>query len=163
MMKCEKNTLKTNINYESIPRHEHCTGISLETSRSEVCKSEFLYLKRKGIEKVLSSGSFYTLTYLIENHLKKNGLEKDTRILELRRILTGLILEFTITDDLDWIAGIEDLRFVDLEDSYQYQAALSSNCDLFLTLNERDFKKVKQSPLQICVPSAFLIQYNIDN
>ena len=130
---------------------------------AETIKTIFHYLNQKKIVKAISAGSFYTLTYLIESFLKKEELGKEDRIMKLRRILKGLLTEYIVTCDLDWEKSIDDSRFTDLEDSYQYQAALSSNCDLFLTLNERDFKKVKQSPLQICVPSAFLIQYNIDN
>lgn len=114
------------------------------------------------IEKMISSGSFYTLTYLIESYLKKEGWEKETRILELRRILKGLLCEYMIAGDLDWEAGVEDSRFADLEDSYQYQAALSSGCDLLLTLNVQDFKNViSDSSLHVCSPSEFVDKYPV--
>lgn len=48
----------------------------LKRQEAKSVKAIFLYLKRKGIEKVLSSDSFYTLTYLIENHLKKTVWKK---------------------------------------------------------------------------------------
>ena len=59
-----------------------------------------LILNRMDIEKVLSCDSFYTLTYLIESYLKKEKLEKDKRISELRRILNGLLLEYYIESEI---------------------------------------------------------------
>lgn len=111
------------------------------------------------IEKVLSCDSFYTLTYLIESYLKKEKLEKDKRISELRRILNGLLLEYYIESEIDWKAGIDDIHFTDIEDSYQYQAALSSGCDVLLTLNTRDFQHATSASLKIYSPSEFLAEY----
>ena len=82
--------------------------------------------------------------------------------MKLRRILKGLLAEYIIIGDLDWEKSIDDWRFTDLEDSYQYQAALVSECDVFLTLNIRDFKQVISSApdaMQVCSPDGFIARY----
>ena len=43
-----------------------------------------------------------------------------------------MLAEYIIIGDLDWEKGIDDWRFTDLEDSYQYQAALVSECDVYI-------------------------------
>lgn len=129
---------------------------------AESIKTIFCYLNSKKISKVISAGSFYTLTYLIENYLKKEDLRKEDRVKKLRRIMKSLLIEYGIVGNLDWEKGIEDLRFTDLEDSYQYQAALISGCDVLITLNVRDFSQVVSldvNALQICSPSDFIIKY----
>lgn len=130
---------------------------------AETIRRIFHYLSRMDVEKVLSCGSFYTLTYLIENYLKKDGLEKDERISELRRILNGLLLEYHIESGISWKAGIDDIHFNDIEDSYQYQAALSSGCDVLLTLNIHDFQHVSPTLLKIYTPVEFLAEYGDNN
>ncbi|WP_296261888.1 PIN domain-containing protein [uncultured Phocaeicola sp.] len=142
------------------------TNIILEflfkRKEAETIKTIFHYLNQKKIVKAISAGSFYTLTYLIESFLKKEELGKEDRIMKLRRILKGLLAEYIIIGDLDWEKGIDDWRFTDLEDSYQYQAALVSECDVFLTLNVRDFKQIISSDtdaIQVCSPDDFIVQY----
>lgn len=129
---------------------------------AETIKTIFHYLNQKKVVKAISAGSFYTLTYLIESFLKKEELGKEDRIMKLRRILKGLLAEYIVVCDLDWEKGIDDTRFTDLEDSYQYQAALVSECDVFLTLNIRDFKQVISSApdaMQVCSPDGFIARY----
>ena len=47
----------------------------------------------------ISVGSFYTLTYLLELHLKRNGFsDKEQRIGKLREILEGILDTFAIAD-----------------------------------------------------------------
>ena len=142
------------------------TNILLEflfkRKEAETIKTIFHYLNQKKVVKIISAGSFYTLTYLIENYLKKEELRKEDRIMKLRRILKGLLTEYIITCDLDWEKSIDDSRFTDLEDSYQYQAALASGCDVFLTLNIRDFKQVTFSDIdamRVYSPDDFIAQY----
>lgn len=139
------------------------TNIILEflfkRKEAEAIRNIFHYLDQRKIEKFVSAGSFYTVTYLIDNHLKKEGFEKGMRIETLRRILSTLFLEYTIVGALDWKAGIEDPAFDDIEDSYQYQAALYAKCDVLITLNAKDFKYAKSKKLQTCTPTDFVTTY----
>lgn len=127
----------------------------------ENVKEVFRILSRQKAEKVISAGGFYTLTYLIEVYLKRSGLRKEERIVELRRILSGLLAEYTVQGEINWEAGLKDYRFDDLEDSYQYQSALSTKCDILLTLNEKDFRKADSGALRIYTPSDFLETYRL--
>ena len=50
--------------------------------------------------------------------------------------------------------------FKDLEDSYQYQAALNCEADVLLTINIKDFDGVKdQQQIMIMTPQTFVEKY----
>ncbi|MEJ8762403.1 PIN domain-containing protein [Phocaeicola sp. HCN-40430] len=114
--------------------------------------------------KYLSCGSIYTLTYLIERALKNSDIDTKERESKLRGILTRIVLDYSIIENLDWLKAIKDSCFSDIEDSYQYQAALSAKCDVLLTLNDRDFKQIKESNnLIVLTPSEFIDQFCKNN
>lgn len=51
-------------------------------------------------------------------------------------------------------------KFKDLEDSYQYQAALNCDADVLLTINIKDFDGVKdKQQIKIMTPQTFVEQY----
>ena len=77
--------------------------------------------------------------------------------------MNGLLLEYHIESGISWKAGIDDIHFNDIEDSYQYQAALSSGCDVLLTLNIHDFQHVSPTLLKIYTPVEFLAEYGDNN
>lgn len=89
----------------------------------------------------VSTGSFYTLTYLTERTLKAQGMANPERLSELRRILTMLLSALEIVDirKQELKDAIEDEGFLDLEDSYQLQAARVASCDCLITDNIKDF------------------------
>lgn len=91
----------------------------------------------------ISNGSFYTLTYLIDCNLKKQGFANPDRLAKLRDALNKLLNLFQIAElnVADFVKGVNDFNFSDLEDSYQYQAAKKSNCDFLVTINTTDFPK----------------------
>lgn len=107
----------------------------------------------------ISIGSFYTLTYLLELHLKRNGFEdKESRIVRLREILQNVLDVFSVSDIFasDLLDSIRDDSFTDLEDSYQFRAALAAECDYLITINARDFKDADTSHVKVLLPSEFL-------
>ncbi len=75
----------------------------------------------------------FILYHLIELDLKHNGYtDKPVRIARLREILNEVLDTFYIPE-LNWnvlFEGVNNLSFNDLEDSYQYEAACNSFCDL---------------------------------
>ena len=74
--------------------------------------------------------------------------------------LNILLSEYEIIGRLDWEAAVNDQRFSDIEDSYQYQAALSADCDVLLTLNVHDFKYISSDKeISILTPAEFLDKY----
>lgn len=110
----------------------------------------------------MSANSFYTLTYLLELDLKHKGYtEKDKRVERLREILNGILSTFIIPE-LDWTIlknGVNNIFFSDLEDSYQYEVAVKSSCDVFLTDNISDFKYADQRVIEILPPTKETIKY----
>ena len=107
----------------------------------------------------ISVGSFYTIIYLIDGHLKKSGLFNPERLALLRKILEGILTQFKVVSITDLQSAILDERFSDLEDSCQYYTALSANCDFLLTLNERDFKNVISNRICVLTPERFWTEY----
>lgn len=97
-------------------------------------------IKRK-IEGFINSGSFNNITYIAELQLKKNGMGKMERIATLRLILNETLDHLSIVsqDNDDFLEGINNAEFSDLEDSYQYQAFNKANCDYLVTINTQDF------------------------
>jgi len=110
--------------------------------------------------RVLSVGSFYTITYIVERFLKSQDIHKPELVEQQRYILSKLLEVFEI-QDLDYSRlsdGVSDKDFTDLEDSYQYQCAIKAQCDVLLTINKKDF--TTQSPLtKVLTPKEFIDEY----
>lgn len=139
------------------------TNILLEyfcnRAQARVVEKILQYIEEKKIEGYISVGSFYTIIYLIDGHLKKSGLFNPERLALLRKILEGILTQFKVVSITDLQSAILDERFSDLEDSCQYYTALSANCDFLLTLNERDFKNVISNRICVLTPERFWTEY----
>lgn len=132
----------------------------LKRKEGDKVRDILLWSHENHVEKFLSSGSFYTLTYLIEKYLKNQGAQNaQNRRHELTCILSGLLQEYKIIGETDWGKALSDVRFSDLEDSYQYQTAVNAGCNVLLTLNIRDFKQITDSPISIMTPEEFVNKY----
>lgn len=132
----------------------------LKRKEGDKVRDILLWSHENHVEKFLSSGSFYTLTYLIEKYLKNQGAQNaQNRRHELTCILPGLLQEYKIIGETDWRKAINDVRFSDLEDSYQYQTAVNAGCNVLLTLNIRDFKQITDSSISIMTPEEFVNKY----
>lgn len=115
--------------------------------------------EKNGWECYISVGSFYTLTYLIELHLKRNGYsDKSLRIEKLREMLINILSTFSIADIFsdDLIDSVNNFDFTDLEDSYQYKAAMKAECNYLITININDFKCADTTNMKIMTPADFL-------
>ncbi len=115
--------------------------------------------EENGWECYISVGSFYTLTYLIELHLKRNGYsDKDQRIEKLREMLANVLSAFSIADIFseDLIESVNNHGFTDLEDSYQFKAAVKAGCNYLITININDFKGADTTSVKIVTPADFL-------
>ena len=55
--------------------------------------------------------------------------------------------------------GIVDIQFSDLEDSLQYQTALMEGCDIFITLNIKDFKGAEPNLIRVLTPQQFVEEF----
>jgi len=110
--------------------------------------------------RVLSVGSFYTITYIVERFLKSQGIH-NPKLIECQRDILSQLLEVFEIRDLDHSSlkhGVADNDFTDLEDSYQYQCALNANCDVLLTINKKDFT-TQSSSIKVLTPKEFIDEY----
>lgn len=110
----------------------------------------------------ISVGSFYTITFIIEKYLRKEtDLSANQRLGKLREILLSILSDFNIAplSYHNLKNGVNDNNYIDLEDSYQCQAALSSQCDVLLTINKKDF--VSSENLYVCTPQEFIEKYSV--
>lgn len=108
----------------------------------------------------VSVGGFYTITYIIEKYLRKETrLSVEQRIDKLRVILLSILSDFSLASlPLDSLKqAVNDYRYIDLEDSYQYQAALYSQCDVLLTINKKDFSS--SDNLIVCTPREYIEKF----
>lgn len=107
------------------------------------------------LEAVISTGSAYTLCYLIRMGLKRSGVYRPEQTDRLRDIMNG-VLELVSVIDLNHEeigAAINNSQFDDLEDSLQHQCAVVHNCDFLITVNTRDFNC---DDIQVLTPESFL-------
>ena len=128
-----------------------------QRTQADLCSKIFDWLDRTGNEGYISIGSFYTITFLSERLLHHQGINRPELTQRLRTILEGVLQEFSIwpasTEEL--LEGVHDSTFEDLEDSYQYHAAITSGCSVLITINIRDFAKVDTTTVRVLTPQEF--------
>lgn len=113
------------------------------------------------VECYVSSGSFYTLTYLIGSNFKDQKITNPRRLKKLREVLHQLLSLFHIwsIEQADFVNAVNDLAFKDLEDSYQYQTAISAQCAVLLTINKKDFVHSNQESIEVLTPQEYAEKY----
>lgn len=109
----------------------------------------------------ISEGSFYTITFLVDRLLRKMQIYNPERLEKERKTLLRIISTFHISTASreGLIRGVLDEKFNDLEDSYQFQAALNCHADCLLTINIKDFKNADTENLKIMTPQDFVASY----
>lgn len=136
-----------------------------QRAQADIVGSAFDVMEEKGWAKFISAGSFYTLTYLAERILHKQGMARPELTVKLREILNGILDKFDVAaiggEALG--EGVNDDNFSDLEDSYQFQAAHESGCDVIVTLNVKDFPSANAYGISIVTPRQFYTKYCMDN
>jgi predicted nucleic acid-binding protein len=106
----------------------------------------------------MSAGSFYTILYVVDKYINKElHIEKKTRVAFLRNLAQGLLKEYHVVehDNESLLCSINDMRFSDLEDSCQLQAAVSAGCQYLLTFNSKDYP-ITDDHVEIMTPEQFL-------
>lgn len=109
----------------------------------------------------ISEGSFYTLSYLVDKLMRRNNIYNPERVEKDKEILRGVLDLFRVTHagETGLKKILDDNTFTDLEDGFQYQAALACQADVLLTINIKDFKKANQSLIKIMTPQDFADSY----
>ena len=113
-------------------------------------------------EAVISTGSAYTLCYLIRMGLKRSGVYRPEQTEQLRDIMNNVLDLVSVIDlDHDGIGlAINNSQFDDLEDSLQHQCAVVHNCDVLITVNTRDFVC---DDILVLSPESFLEKFDKDD
>lgn len=109
------------------------------------------------VDACISSGSVYTITYLMEMSLKKNGVEKPERLAMVREQLSLLLFKIrvaTVTNPI-FHSSLANQGFDDLEDAYQYHTAIAANCSFLVTQNLKDFP-TDNGPIIVRSPVEFV-------
>lgn len=97
-----------------------------------------------------SSGSIYTIAYILQKTIKNSN--------ELREALKGILGIITIQNcnQKTYLEACNN-HIDDLEDSFQYETAMSNiEIEYFITGNLKDFKTVSKGILKILNPAQFL-------
>ena len=131
-------------------------------------RCQFLYVRQifnaiedKRHEGFISSGSFYTIAYVMEMEMKRNGVKNPEKLKKNRDYLCAVLdlVSIVSANGLGYRNGVMDENFSDLEDSFQYQCAIASNCDVLLTINTPDFKGADKNRIMVMSPEDFVKQY----
>jgi len=133
----------------------------LNRQNSHVAQSALDLLAAKRMAAYISSPSFCTMIYLLEQGFKEMRMFNPAR-LECMRERLNTILDCFRVIDLPSTAlrqGVNDTGFADLEDACQYQAAKRAKCDVLVTFNVSDFRNSSGDVL-IMTPSIFISHYN---
>ena len=112
-------------------------------------------------ELCMSSGGFYTITYLITMGLKKKGIYKPEQTAVLTRALNAILCLANIIDvSHSYIEkAVNDENFIDKEDGFQYYCALENDCDIIVTINIKDYKTADGENIKVISPSEFSSTY----
>lgn len=106
-------------------------------SQADVIDEILIVAEENGWQKYISIGSFYTLTYLVERLLRRSKISNPELVERQREILNDILASFYVVPLTASLLrqGVNDSRFLDLEDSYQYRTAVLADCDCILTIN----------------------------
>ncbi len=117
-------------------------------------------LKDEKADLYMSVGGFYTMLFLIDKYLRRElVLTGEVRIAALRSLAMKILKAISVVehDNESLLRGVEDMQFKDIEDSCQYQAAVTAGCDCIITYNVKDYPRL---PMPVLSPSDFLHEFN---
>ena len=93
--------------------------------------------------------------------MRLNGIHEPEKTVLVKEALTKILLTFRITCTSE--RGFKDIllrsSFKDLEDGYQYGAAINCSADVLLTVNKKDFVSVANSGLLILTPKEYISRF----
>ena len=123
----------------------------------DVAHRLFEVLQDQGHTLYISSGSFYSMVFLVDKYLKKElGIYGDDRIVAVRQMMSSILKVVCVAghDNASLLQGINDKRFSDLEDSCQHQAAVKAGCDCLISFNLKDY--ANGASVKAMTPAEFL-------
>lgn len=138
------------------------TNIILEflcrRQQSETVDQMIVEMLQRQYNIYISGAGLYTITYIYEMFLKKQGIANPKKLQTIREKINDIcdILDILSTDKQSFKDALINKQFKDLEDSYQYHTAKSNDCDFIITLNTKHFKTDPNSKPKVYCPQEFL-------
>jgi len=123
----------------------------------------FDLLKKKEHVLIMSSGSFYTMVFLVDKYLKRErGMSGEVRLMALRQIMSGILKDIRVAahDNESLLCGLSNPQFKDIEDGCQYELAKKAACELLLTFNTSDYPTNTELRVKVLSPSEYLNSYS---
>ena len=107
------------------------------------CRKQFRWVRHafdaiedEIISAVASVGGMYTNAYLVTLYFKEHGIHRPEQTERVRQTLLAFLqLAPTVDCSAETVQeAVNDERFTDIEDSFQYHCALQNDCDVLLTI-----------------------------
>ena len=102
----------------------------------------------------ISTGSLYTLAYVLEKAIKDVDIVRN----KLLQYLTFLTPVSNLPSNFE--QALYDMSFDDIEDAFQYYTALQAGCNFFVTVNVNDFIKGEIKKLPVFKPDDYLYRFS---
>ena len=124
---------------------------ALDRAFADEADKIFAMSEQGKIDCYISAGAVYTLAYVLEKAMK------DIRL--VREKLLQYLMFLTPVSNLpyNFEQALYDEAFDDIEDAFQYYTALQADCEFFVTVNIKDFKKGKITKLPVLKPDDYLL------
>ena len=127
---------------------------ALDREFADEAEKIFTMAEESKLSCYISSGSVYTLAYILEKATRDINIVREKLLQYLTFITPVSNLPFNIEQ------AICDKSFDDIEDAFQYYTALQAGCSFFITANVKDFKKGEQQKLPVLKPNDYLFRYH---
>ena len=135
----------------------------LQRENYNVTHRLFDLLKKQEHVLIMSSGSFYTMVFLVDKYLKRErGMSGEVRLMALRQIMSGILKDIRVAehDNESLLCGLNNPQFKDIEDGCQYELAKKAACELLLTFNTSDYPTNTELGVMVLSPSEYLNSYS---
>lgn len=134
----------------------------LQRENYNVTHRLFDLLKKQEHVLIMSSGSFYTMVFLVDKYLKRErGMSGEVRLMALRQIMSGILKDIRVAehDNESLLCGLNNPQFKDIEDGCQYELAKKAACILLLTFNTSDYPTNTELGVMVLSPSEYINTY----
>lgn len=131
--------------------------VILQREEYETANSLLMTLYKSKHEMFMTTGCFYGMLYVVDNFLRKDmKLVNPKRTDTLRSVMAKVLslLKVAGHDNESLLRGINDGKFMDLEDSCQHQAAVKAGCDCLISFNLKDY--ANGASIKAMTPREFL-------
>ena len=131
--------------------------VILQREEYETANSVLRALYESEHEMFMTTGCFYGMLYVVDKYLRKDmKLVNPKRTDTLRSVMAKVlsIMKVAGHDNDSLLRGINDGKFMDLEDSCQHQAAVKAGCDYLISFNLKDY--ANGASIKAMTPREFL-------